>query len=246
MTRIAALAVVLATVALLATPAVGAAPSLTPTVELKMEPKTGVKRPPRGMKLTGRMSFASDETGTRERPIITGGRILLPRGIVFNGARYPTCTRNILVEKGPTGCPRQSIVGSVSSNSWVDQLYPAPQAVLINGGPRRIWAYTTLYRPTLVKEPVAIRVTKPASRQWSHELRFTTPANLRIVAGVPIVAPAPMRFSIGGTANTKRYLTYDGSCPRSGSRRFVALFDYWHDQDDTTGTATARGRLACR
>lgn len=37
--------------------------------------------------------------------------IYLPKGIVYNGSRLPSCDPDVLVAKGPAGCPKKSIVG---------------------------------------------------------------------------------------------------------------------------------------
>lgn len=238
-----AIAVAVTAAVLAAMPAAAQTPELTATMELEMTPpKGGTKAKPRGIKLSGQVGFKVPPG--LDRPTILSGRLLLPAGIVFNGQRYPICPLETLDRKGPSGCPKASVIGKQEGVAFAGGFESRPDVVILNGGRRRLWAYTTLYRPTLVKEPVAITLAKPKSRQWSYELRFTTPEVLRVVAGIPIGAPESTSFSMGGTRLASRIFATNQKCPPKGFRRYVASFDY-ASTSGAAGKATARGRLAC-
>lgn len=48
--------------------------------------------------------------------------------------------------------------------------WPRPRVTFVNGGKRRIWAYTTFYHPALVSQPVAIEIKQLRRRRWAYEL----------------------------------------------------------------------------
>jgi hypothetical protein len=227
-----------------ATPSSGQEPGMTMTSELRMIPKkAGTKAHPRGVRIFGSLGFAGHEDDTR--PVIAGGRVLLPRGIVYNGGRYPRCRKRTLRREGRAGCPERSIVGANrGARADVSPVYPEPDITFVNGGARLIWAYVVYYHPTLIKEPVPIHVRKLRTRRWGYELSFTWPRILQLAVGVPIKAPAAIRLDIGGRKNAPRYLETHGGCPPKGFLPYSASFDFLFP-DGTRSTSGDRGRLAC-
>jgi hypothetical protein len=109
-----------------------------------------------------------------------------------------------------------------------------------------MWAYTVIYNPALVKEPVAMRLRRVRSTRASYEMTFTVPETLRVVAGVPISAPLSFNFDVGGTKSAPRYLTWEGPCPRRGFVGYRLRLDLLHTYAQKTGSARDRGRIACR
>jgi hypothetical protein len=165
-------------------PAGGQQPALTVKSELKMTPKeAGTRKDPQGVAISGRLRVALP--GAVEGPTVLSGRMLVPRGIAFNGHRYPSCSLVTLRKEG-TGmgvCPKRSIMGR-SRNSIVD--FGGPNVVFVNGGSRWLYAYVTLYNPAFVQEPVPIRIKRLRGPKWGYELSFEVPDIIQIVAGVPI------------------------------------------------------------
>lgn len=212
------------------------------TSELEIKPaKMGTERHPRGVQLAGHLGF--EMPAGEDHPILTRGRLLIPRGIRFNGADHKSCTKEVLDDSGPKGCPA-SIVGSGRIVSLEDPTNLSQNVTLLNGGARRIWAYTVLYNPTLVKEPVAVAVKRLPSRKWAYALEFVVPSSLRVVAGVPITLPAGFNFRIGGKAHARAYVTTDAKCPKRGFLPYRIELSLLK-QDRSTSELRNRGRLAC-
>jgi hypothetical protein len=184
-------------VAAMAVPAQGQGPVLGLQTELSITPKkTGVKEHPRGVRLSGKVGFEAPDG--IELPIVAGGSVLLPRGIAYNGGSYPACARRTLVEEGPAGCPGRSRMGTGSDRSIGEEVSPKAKTVFVNGGPRRIWAYTSFIFPALVQVPIPIDVKRLDHRKWGLHLSFKVPESLFVIAGIPISAPTSFGFSVGG------------------------------------------------
>jgi hypothetical protein len=216
------------------------APVLTVTSKMRISPaKSGSEQHPQGVKLSGVVDF--DVPVGVESPTLTRGRLLLPRGIGFHGGSYSTCAKETLDSRGPSGCPKRAIVGRVPN--FVED--PRPQVTFVNGGARRIWAYTVIYHPSLVKETVGVAVRPLRSRKWAYEAKFVVPSNLRIVAGVPVPVPTRMPFSIGGTRSAAKLVTSEADCPKGGARPYRVELALLY-RDKTTSDVETRGRLACR
>lgn len=229
-------------VSAVAVPAAAQAPELGLSSTIRIRPeKEGSKDSPQGVRVSGRIGVSSNSGSL---PVLIRGRVLLPRGIAFNGRDYASCTKRTLVDRGPMGCPRRSIVGRTNP-SFVDDLGTKPVIAFVNGGAHRIWAYTTLYRPALVKEPVGIAVERLESRRWAYELSFVVPPKLRVVAGIPVPVPTSLSFSLGGMTYAQRYFAVDRPCPKRGYRPYRIRFTLL-DQDDTRTDVEDRGRIACR
>jgi hypothetical protein len=225
------------------TVAVGQEPGYTFEVELDVTPrKAGTEDSPRGSKLNGR--FAVGEPFGHELPVITAGRVLLPRGIAYNGGKYPKCSKATLQSK-PGECPKRSIMGTGSGEAYADTVITRPKLVLYNGGAHWMYYYTTLFNPAFVQEPVPIEVKRLSGRRWSYELEFKVPYNLQVVAGVPIT-PTDLPFSVGGKSHAPDYLATNAGCPKRGFRPYLVSLDYRFHPDGPTGTSVDRGRLACK
>ena len=125
-------------------------------------------------------------------------------------------------------------------------MYPmAPDVSFVNGGARRIWAYTRFFIPAFVQEPIAIDVKRLDGPRWSYELSFEVPQNMQVIVGVPIPVRPRIGFEIGGKPNVPRYLTTSGGCPKRGFRPYEVSLDYRFYPDGPAGTSVDRGRLAC-
>ena len=227
-------------------PAIAQEPAYTVESDIDMTPrKAGTEERPRGIELAGNLRFTT-EPGT-ERPVITAGRMLLPRGIAYNGHRHPKCSAEAFGRGGASleHCIDRSTTGAGSTPDFVG-MYPfVPRVVFVNGGARRIWAYATFFSPAFVQEPISIGVKRLDGPQWGYELSFQVPANLQVIAGVPITIPH-FRFAIGGKRYAPRYLTTDGGCPKRGFMPYKASFSYRYHPDGPTGEVSDRGRLACK
>ena len=222
--------------------AVGQEPGYTFEVRLDVTPrKAGTENSPRGSTLKGR--FVVGEPFGQELPVIPAGRVLLPRGITYNGGKYPKCSKATLESK-PSKCPKRSIMGAGSGSAFGDTVITRPKVVFYNGGANWMYAYTTYFNPAFVQEPVPIEVKRLSGPRWSYELELEVPDNLQVIAGVPIT-PSDFPISVGGRTYAPDYLATNGGCPTRGFRPYVVSLDYRFHPDGPAGTSVDRGRLAC-
>lgn len=174
--------------------------------------KAGTKQNPRGVKIKATAKVTT-ESGF-ERPIVTGLDIWMGRGLIWNFDDAARCSKRVLDRKGPRGCPKHSIVGHAKGRAFADNVVTHPDVVILNGGPKRHFAYVTLYHPALVKETIVIRVKKLRHRKWTQRESLTVPESLRIVAGVPIQFSG-IDLTVGGKPYARKF-TASTFCPKGG------------------------------
>jgi hypothetical protein len=203
------------------------------TVKAKVTPsKAGTKRNPQPVRL--RVRAAWDHPAGLERPVIARAFAWFPRGSLYNGRKYPRCSYRTLARKGPDGCPRRSKMGRATGLAYADRIRTKPRIVIVNGGPRKVWLYTTLYRPALVREPVPMYVRKTRGR-WAYKTRIVVPEVLQVVAGVPIALA-----SFRANAGRGDWLATTG-CPKSRRWRFKVRTEYADG-----GSSTFTDSIRCR
>jgi hypothetical protein len=166
-----------------------AAVALTPSTQSKLNARAaaaltaGSSRHPQGVRLT--TTFGWNGLDEADQPMVTGFDLWFPKGSVYNGARYPKCSARVLNVRGPSGCPKASIMGSGIGIAFADTTITRPRITVVNGGADVVYFYTVLNNPARVQEPVAGHITR-VSGDFTYHLSATIPENLRIVAGVPI------------------------------------------------------------
>jgi len=199
-----------------------------------------------GVKIVGRIGVRVTRQGIGP-PVVTNGRILLPRGMALHPRRYRICAMRGMhfPEDGIDDCPERSVIGFGQAESYADSVTTEFKVKFYNAGAQTIWAYTTLYMPALVREPVAIRIRKIARGKWSNQLAFTVPEILQVIAGIPISAPPNFHFDLGGRRYIQEYVTLDRSCPERGFLPFRIEIGYLVP-GASRGTLRHRGRIACR
>ena len=258
MRKLAVLPAALVVAAVVAAPAAAQVPETSFTSTAKISPKkAGTKKNPRGVQLTGSLGFKTITQGV-EPPIITGGDVLIAKGGIWNGGKYAKCSkttmnRNQSVDK----CPKKSIVGAGSGVAFADTVNAAPDVVFVNGGARMLWAFTTLYNPALVREPVPIAIRK-TSGKWAYRASFRVPKVLQVVAGVPVTLRS-FNYKIGGkvrlpysvngtrTVNVNKSapkLIATTSCPRNNKYPYEATAFYLYNTG-AKGSDTYKGNVAC-
>jgi hypothetical protein len=209
----------------------------------KIKPmKAGTKRNPRGIQIIGSLRFNTITPGV-EPPIVTGGTVFLPKHGRYNGGKYRKCGKRKLKRGGPRACPRKSIMGKGSGVAFADTVDAAPDVVFVNGGAKRVWAYTTLYNPALVQEPIAINVRRIRHRRWGYRVSFKVPQVLQVVAGVPITLRS-FRYNIGRRPYARNYIVTTG-CPRNKRYPYMAIASYLYN-DNTTARSRTRSSVRCR
>jgi hypothetical protein len=212
-------------------------------VKAKITPKkTGTKRNPRGVKLTGTVKWRTVTQGV-EPPVITGSDMLLPKHGVYNGGKYVKCSKRTLDRTGPRGCPKKSRMGSATGVAFADLEKTVPKVELFNGGKSTLYAYTTLFNPAFVQETVVIKIRKIKHRIWGYRVKFRVPRNLQIVTGVPI-ALRSLKFNVGGKPYAREFITTTG-CPKSKKLPFQVK-TYYRYSNDTRSSSSFRSTVACR
>jgi len=117
-----------ATVALVATAAY-AAVGVTFTSSFsknKANTSTGVK-----------VDFVANDPAAEQPPIMNKIVINFQKGGKFNGKKFPKCTTNTLLSKGPSGCPKGSKMGSGTGVGYAKPVVTDPvnaKLTIFNGG----------------------------------------------------------------------------------------------------------------
>jgi hypothetical protein len=202
-------------------------------VDAKVFPnKAGTARHPQGVvvDVTAHISIPNDY----DPPLVNSIDVWFPKGGLYNGGRYPSCTQTTLARRGVRGCPAGSIMGHGSGNATADTVATHPHITVVNGGARRVYFYTVLDNPARVQAPVVGVITK-AGGPWSYHLHTTIPKSLQVVAGIPIrVSLLHVRAGRGAWIATT-------SCPRDHRWRYHSVVTF------TTGQKlTVNGSVACR
>jgi hypothetical protein len=231
-----------AAMAVAAVPAAAQVPETTFNFKGSVSPKkAGTKSNPKGVKLSGKLTFETLTQGV-EPPIITGAEILLPKTGVWNGGKYATCKLSVLKRKGPKGCPSKSRVGKGKGSANADNVDAKPTVDFVNGGKSKLYAYTVLYNPALVKEPVVLNIKKLSGSKWGYKTTFKVPEVLQIVAGVPITLNW-LQFNIGGTNGAPKLIATTGC--KGGKHPFQGTAFYDYDSIGQTGKKTINSSVAC-
>jgi hypothetical protein len=229
--------------ATLVAPTVAQAPQTSVTVDSKVSPnRAGTARNPQGVKLTGKISWRSQEG--IEPPIITAFDIFIAKGGLFNGGKYPKCAAAVANRNGPQACPKKSIMGSARGTAFADTEITRPKVTMINGGARNICFYTVLTNPARVETCVPGKVTKlSGNKKWGYRLQIRVPEVLQVVAGVPI-ALREIRFEAGGRSWARDWLATT-SCPKNRKWGFQVETSYLYNNGSTSSSQYADS-VACR
>jgi hypothetical protein len=154
-------------------------------VKVKVTPnKVGTPKHPQPIKVKLDAELIAEDLSF-ERPIVDKGTVLLGKGGVWNGAKFPKCTASILNRKGLDACPKGSIFGKGYATGYADTVRTTPKITVVNGGAKVAFGYVQLTNPARVNVAVPTTIKK-RSGQWSYQLDFDVPASLQFVAGVPI------------------------------------------------------------
>jgi hypothetical protein len=208
---------------------------ITITVTTKVTPnRAGTPKHPQGIRIDVRakIGIPSDY----DPPLVQHVDVWFPRGGLYNGAKYPACNLRLLGRRGPSICPKRSIMGHATATARADTVFTHPKITVINGGATRVYFYTVLQVPARVAEPVVGNiVAMPGDPKWSYHLRVSIPKNLQIVAGIPLRLD-----EVHGTAGRGDWLATT-SCPRDHRWR-------WHAEGSfSTGQVVKYdGSVGCR
>jgi hypothetical protein len=208
-------------------------PPITVTVHPRVTPnRAGTPTQPQGVHLDVRIRIGIPVN--YEPPLVDEIDVWFPRGGLYNGSRYPTCSVRALDVQGPSACPRDSIMGWGRGVARADTSFTYPKITVVNGGQHEVFFYTVLNNPARVQEPVPGIVTRLRGR-WSYRLHVVIPKNLQIVAGVPIVLQ-----SLHIVSGRGEWLATT-SCPRDREWKWQALTKFNNGQQ-----LFAHGAVRCR
>jgi hypothetical protein len=203
-------------------------------VKAKVIPnKAGTPKKPQGVKIRASVEFVHPD-GV-EPKIVERAQALFPRYGNYNGDDHVKCTKRLLDRKGPSGCPKKSQIGYVTGQVYADTVLTRPEIRVFNAGNKLALAHVTLYRPTLVKETIPVRIKELPRGKWKYKVSFSVPESLQIVAGVPI-APKELHGTVG-----RGNLIESTGCPKSRRWQYEGTAFF------TDGTSvTHRDSVPCR
>jgi hypothetical protein len=228
------IAVAAALLGLFAATALGqSSPPIKVTVYPKVTPNVaGTPAHPQGVHLDVRIKIGIPVN--YEPPLVQEIDVWFPKGGLYNGASYTTCSYRRLNAYGPASCPSASIMGSGTGVARADTNLTFPKITVVNGGAHTVFFYTVLNNPARVQSPVPGTITKLSGR-WSYKLRVPIPKDLQVVAGVPIVLQS---LHIAAGRGSWLATTY---CPPSHKWAYRAVTHF-----DNGQTILTTGAVACR
>lgn len=195
--------------------------------------KAGTKAKPRNASLSITLTTPAPPAGKQfatER-----AKISLPRGLKFNGAKFPECTAAKLQSGGPAACPSGSKIGSGSANATAlnGQINAALTVTAFNASKgKKLLLLVRGSQPIQINSVIEGTLKSTTSASYGSILDVTLPANLKSIAGAQ---PTLTKFvtKISATRNKVGYIQ-STSCP-SGGWKFKAALTF---TDGDTGTGT--------
>jgi hypothetical protein len=202
--------------------------------------RAGTPKHPRGLAISAsaRLITAPD----LEPPIVTGIDILVGRGLIWNRGGFETCSRATLDRRGPSGCPKASIMGTATATGRADTVPATLRVTFANGGPDITYAYADLDNPARVRETLVVRTARPKAGIWGEHESVSIPRSLQVVAGVPLNLN-DIRFTVGGKSYAKDYIV-STRCPKGGWRYQVTAHELYDSSGATAGSRVS-GAIAC-
>lgn len=204
------------------------------TVTAKVTPsKAGTPAHPQGVRVDvkGTIKTPLDQ----DPPTVKAVDVWFPKGGLYNGAKFPTCSRPALARRGPSACPATSIMGSGYALADADGVAAKARVTLVNGGARMVYAYVVLDRPARVRAALPVPITKLSSGPWSYKAHVDIPRTLQIVAGIPLRVQ-----SFRGSAGRGDWIATT-SCPSGHRWKYHVETTYATEQVVKTD-----GSVACR
>ncbi len=243
MRKLIVLLAALAMAAILVAPSVAQAPTTTITVDAKVTPnKAGTPSKPQGVKLSGTIRWES-EAGI-EPPIVTAFDILISKGGIFNGGKYPKCAQSLVNRRGPGACPKKSIMGSATGSAHADDVITHPKVTFVNGGAKNICFFTVLTNPARVRTCVPGKIKKlSGDPKWGYRVQVKVPEVLQVVAGVPI-ALRDLKWSAGGKPWAKDWIATT-NCPKGNKWPFEIETFYLYE-DGSRASSKYADSVRCR
>lgn len=148
------------------------------TVSLSVSPAVhGTTAHPKAVGL----KFSTDdiEADGTTPPTIQEATIMFPKGLRFNGRKFPSCSSAILDGQGPAACPAGSKVGTGNVEANALGLAASPKITAFNGpGGNKIELFVSLDTPISIAETME-GVLSPGPDGFANQLRVQIPPNLQ-------------------------------------------------------------------
>jgi hypothetical protein len=203
--------------------------------------KAGTAKHPQGVSISAHAELITPTD--MDPPIVEHVEILVGKGLIWNDAKYTKCSKEVLDRRGPSGCPRTSLMGSAVATGMADTVAARVDLIIFNGGAGRKYVYATLDNPARVREVLIVESTKlQGSGPWGHRETIRVPPSLQIVAGIPLRV-TKFRMQIGGKSYAKDYVA-STSCPKGGWKYQVTA-DYLHETPDQPANTVNTGSIPC-
>jgi hypothetical protein len=139
--------------------------------------KAGTKKKPKGVKIhtlftvkppaSGQSGFATSRTVVH-----------LPKGIVFNYAKFKACSVNTLNSSGPAACPAGSKVGSGTAQGVALGQTENLTVTAFNGGAKQLLLYVQGSAPLQINSTI-VGTLKKDNGKYGYLLDVAIPANLQ-------------------------------------------------------------------
>jgi hypothetical protein len=215
----------------------GSNPSSTVlTTKVAVSPsKAGTKKKPQGVKLTFKVNWTTPEAN--DKPVTQTSDVLFPKGSLYNGGKFATCSQATMERSGVSACPPKSIMGTGGGSAYADTVLTHPDITVVNGGKNKVYLFTVLTNPARVAEPVPGTIKK-MSGKWAYKLHLVVPDNLQVVAGVPI-ALRDLTITAGGKPYAKDWLATTSCAGGKWPFQITTSFD-------NGGLATYDGTTPCK
>jgi hypothetical protein len=110
--------------------------------------------------------------------------VLIPVGILFQGAKFASCPASVLTGQGPGGCPAGAVLGTGNASGDAGGIAARAPIVIVNGGGDRVLLFVTLSNPLRLR--AIVTGTVDALAGGGYRLRLVVPDELRVAAGIPV------------------------------------------------------------
>lgn len=217
-------------------PSYAQAPEAKTTISVtpKVSPsKAGTKKKPRSVNLGIKMNWKTDGPDGANKPVVQKVVIDFPKGSLYLGGKYPSCTQAKLEEDLPSRVCKKAIVGKGTGEAWADTAKTRPKFTLVNGGASKVFLYTELTNPAVVNAPVPGTIKK-GGKYGGYRLTLVVPEILQVVAGTPISL-----ISVNVQSKAKNWLATT-SCPKDKKWPFQVT-----SSQDSTADAVFTSSVKC-
>jgi hypothetical protein len=140
--------------------------------------KSGTKRKPKAVKI--HTLFTSQPPAQGQPAYATTRTIVhLPKGLIFNGAKFKECSADTLNASGPTACPTASKVGSGSAQGNALGQTENLTVTAFNGAKgKQLLLYVQGSSPLSINSTIVGTVKKDTGK-YGYKLDVAIPANLQ-------------------------------------------------------------------